>query len=399
MAWAEPVTLIQAETLLAHNRDLLVAQRAVDAARAGATIAGQAPNPTLTYSNANISPNLGIGKGSLLDKRFDQSLALSQLIERGSKRSLRSGGAEALLRAANADLADVRRQQRLMLHQDFYDLMAAQEKVKLLAETTAIYDRLLEVASLRLRAGDIAAVETSRLKVEVLRARNDERAARTELAQARQSLAYLIGESARADQLVADAPWPDVAAPDTVAAAVDRRPDLRAARERVEAARQARQLAKSQTTRDVTVGAQLGRSLGYSSYMPAVSYGFSLSVPLFARYAYEGEIAQAETAYTVAVEAGETVKIQAQQEVARAHADLAAATERRRRTENEALPEARRVADAAEFAYRKGALSLSDLLDARRTLRAVELDAVTTRADHAKALAAWQAATEWELEQ
>ena len=31
-----------------------------------------------------------------------------------------------------------------------------------------------------------------------------------------------------------------------------------------------------------------------------------------------------------------------------------------------------------------------DLLDARRTLRAILLDAATAQADHAKALAAWQ---------
>ena len=35
-------------------------------------------------------------------------------------------------------------------------------------------------------------------------------------------------------------------------------------------------------------------------------------------------------------------------------------------------------------------MSLIDLLDARRTLRQVQLEAATARADHAKALAAWR---------
>jgi cobalt-zinc-cadmium efflux system outer membrane protein len=390
------LSLGQAEALLARNRDILAAQRAVESARAGATVAGQAPNPTLTYSNANISTALGIGKGSLFDKRFDQFLALSQLIERGAKREWRSGSAEALLRAATADLADVRRQQRLMLHQAYYDVLAGQEKRRLLADMAAIYDRLLDTSVLRLKAGDVAAVDTGRLRVEALRARNDERAAQAELAQARQTLAYMIGETARADELVADAAWPDTGEADAAATAVERRPDVRAARERVEAARQGRELARSLATRDVTVGAQLGRTLGYSSYMPGVNYGVTVSVPLFLRYTYEGEIAQAETAYTAAIEAGETVTIQAKQEVARARTDLAAARERWQRTRGESLPEAHRVAEAAEFAYRKGAMSLTDLLDARRTLRSLELEAVATRADHAKARAAWLAATEWE---
>ena len=53
------------------------------------------------------------------------------------------------------------------------------------------------------------------------------------------------------------------------------------------------------------------------------------------------------------------------------------------------LADAERVARAAELAYSKGGMSLIDLLDARRTLRQVQLEAATARADHAKALAAW----------
>ena len=83
-------------------------------------------------------------------------------------------------------------------------------------------------------------------------------------------------------------------------------------------------------------------------------------------------------------------------EVVRAAADLAAAVEKLQRVESDTLPQAREVGAASEFAYKKGALNLTDLLDARRTLRCVELEAVAARADHAKALAAWQAATQWE---
>ena len=389
--------LAEAERLLAANRDILAAQRALEAAQAGVTIAGQAPNPTVSYSNANISPMLGVGGGRLADKRFDQFLGVSQLIERGDKRELRRGGAEAALTAAGADLADTRRQQRLMLHQAFYDLKAAQDKAGLMTETAELYSRSQAAADLRLKAGDIAAVDASRQRVELLRARNDERAAQADLVRARQSLAYLIGATARASDLVAESTWPARMAAADGDMALERRADVRAAQARVEVARQGRELARSLATRDVTVGAQIGRTLGYSSYMPGVNYGVSVSVPLFVRYAYQGEIAQAETAYTAALEAAETTTIQARQEIDRTRADLAAAADRWRRAEEESLPEARRVAEAAEFAYRKGALSLTDLLDARRTLRALELEALATRADYAKAHAAWLAATEWEI--
>lgn len=395
---AEPLRLdlAEAERLLAANREVMAAQRAVEAAQAGVTIAGQAPNPTVSYNASNVSTMLGVGNGSLTDKRFDQALGIEQLIERGGKRELRKGSAEALLSAAGADLADMRRQQRLMLHQTFHDLKAAQDRARLMAETAELYAKSQAAADLRLKAGDIAAVDASRQRVELLRARNDERAAQADVARARQSLAYLIGQTARAEDLVAEGAWPQRLSPVAGDAAVERRPDVRAARARIEAANKARDLARSQATRDVTVGAQIARTLGYSSYMPGVNYGLSVSVPLFVRYGYQGEIAQAETAYTAAMEAAETTVIQARQEVERARADLAAAEERWRRAEDESLPEARRVAEAAEFAYKKGASSLTDLLDARRTLRALELEALATRADYAKAHAAWLAATEWE---
>ena len=59
------------------------------------------------------------------------------------------------------------------------------------------------------------------------------------------------------------------------------------------------------------------------------------------------------------------------------------------------LADAERVAAAAELAYNKGAMGLMDLLDARRTLRQLRIEALTARADYAKALSDWQLAAEY----
>jgi cobalt-zinc-cadmium efflux system outer membrane protein len=69
---------------------------------------------------------------------------------------------------------------------------------------------------------------------------------------------------------------------------------------------------------------------------------------------------------------------------------LGAAADRLRRYEASLLAEAQKAADYAEYAYRNGAIGVIDLLDARRTLRAVTLDAAAARADYAKALARWR---------
>ncbi|OYV01897.1 MAG: transporter, partial [Burkholderiales bacterium PBB5] len=56
------------------------------------------------------------------------------------------------------------------------------------------------------------------------------------------------------------------------------------------------------------------------------------------------------------------------------------------------LPAAEQVAAGAELAYRRGASSALELLDARRSLRAVHLEQLTADADLAKALADRRAA-------
>ena len=53
------------------------------------------------------------------------------------------------------------------------------------------------------------------------------------------------------------------------------------------------------------------------------------------------------------------------------------------------MPRARKVAEMAELAYNKGAMSLTELIDARRTLRSILIEDLVARTDHAKAAQAW----------
>lgn len=383
--------LAQAEArLLNRNHDILAAQRGYESATASIAIAGQAPNPTLSYSAVSIDTRNGVGSGALKDKRIDQTVAIQQQFERGDRRQLRTDNAESLSRAARADLADVRRQQRLALHQAWFDALAANERLRLLNETAALYKRALEAADIRVKVGDLARVDASRLRIEALRAQSDARTARADADKARRAVADLLAEDNPA-AIEIEPGWPEALTPKTITA-FDHRPAVQAAAARVDAAAHNRNLARSLTTRDVTIGGSVERKAPEIG----VTYGVSVSIPLFVRYGYEGEQAKAEVEYTAALEARERALHQAASDAHRTAVDLSAALERMQRIDNEALKEAREVATASEFAYSKGALSLTDLLDARRTLRAVEQEAVASRADYAKARAAWLAATEWE---
>ncbi len=378
--------------LLQKNRELQAARRAVEAAAASTLSAGQRPNPNLSLSTVSISPNRGIGAGTLRDKAVDSTIRLDQLIERGNKRELRVSTAQKLEAASGEDLADTLRQQRLALRGSYYDLLLAQDRVAISAGTAALYQHSLQAADLRLKAGDIASSDVARIRVDALRAQNDALAAEAERRRAQLALAYMIGTEHGAELLRATDAWPAVeaAAALNLDELIERRPDVRAARSRIEAADAARELARSLRTRDVSVGVQFEHfpdNFGNTSN----SYGVALSVPLFTRYYYEGEIAQAESAYNSAADNLERTRAVARAEIARALSDLTAAGERLTRYREGMLAEAKKSADSAEFAYKNGAIGVMDLLDARRTLRAIQLDAAAAQADYAKALAAWQA--------
>ena len=391
------LTLQAAEArMFAGNRDIALARRVVEQARADTTIAGQKPNPQLGVAIQNINRNRGVGAGTLRDKTVDTIVGISQTIERGGKAELRVAAAQSMVAAAQSDLGDIARTQLLALRSAYHDLQAAQERRTGAEETARLFARSVQAAELRLKAGDLAAADVARIRVDAARAGNDVTAAAADEARARLALAVLMGAEAEPG-LRATSPWPATGESGAVAQdALERRPDVRAAAARVEATDRARELAQSLRTRDVTVSAQFehypvseANSAGSGN-----SFGVGFAVPLFLRHSYEGETARAQADWYAARDAYDRVVALAKAEVARARGDVAAARERRVRIESELLPQAQKSAEAAEFAFRNGAIGVMDLLDARRTLRAIQIEASAARADHARALAALRAGVE-----
>ncbi len=391
VATPRPLTLTEAVALFnSRNPDLVAARHTVESARAATLVASQKPNPTLSFNSTNISTPSWSSAGRYWDKHLDNVVRLDQPFERGHKRELRQDAANAALAASQDDLIDTRRQLLTALYAGYYDLLLAQEKDRINRESVDLYDKSLAALERRLKAGDISPADVTRLRVEALKSRNDVRQTEADLEKARLTLAYLIGAETdpQSRSIVATDSWPAFVSPDAMAPTdeiIAARADVRAARERVGMTDKNRRLALALRKRDVTVGVQ------YEHYPPdsGNTYGIGVSIPLFTGYAYEGEIRGAENDYLAALDNLEKIKAQAITEIAKARADLESASDRLKRYDDELLPQAWKAKDAAEFAYEHGALGVLDLIDARRTLHAVTLDAATARNDYAKALAAW----------
>ena len=379
--------------MLERNRELQLARLAVSGAEADVTIAGAAPNPVLSLGASRIGP--GASDSGPLARRVESSVGVSQLFERGNKRELRREVAQHTAAAVRIEQHDVARQQRIALAQAYYDLMLAQERRRVAAETAATFDRTLDAAQRRVQAGDLSRADLARITVDALRFRNEAQAIVLEQQKAQIALAYLIGLEREASLINATDAWPSlqpVSAAGEIDRLIDRRPDVQAAQERLRAAERNRDLAQSLRTRDVTAGVQYDRTPADSASRNSV--GFSVSVPLFTRYYYDGEIRRAEADYDAAQGAVQRARATAMSEIGAAAATLDNAGQRVRRFQEGLLASAEQSAAGAEFAYTRGAIGVMDLLDSRRLLHATRLEAAAALADYARAWGTFRAATE-----
>ena len=378
-----------------RNPDVMAALRNLDAARADVLTANRAPAPTLSAGVSSIDLQNGVGAGSLwTQKRLDKSLGLDWTWERGNKRALRTEQAERLAQAAQADGQEALVLQQIGAQAAFYDLLAAHQRLQTVQALADSAGELAQTAERRLKAGDLSAQDTARTQIEAARARADLQSARLEIQQAAQWLSTWTGLPVPANGWQAQGDWPSnnantVPAGQAVDALVELRSDVIAARARVAAAQSALQSAQALRSVDPTLGTTFDH-FPSASGNTARLLAFRISVPLTLGHRFDGEIGRAVAQEAQSRDLLQKTLLQARAELSTQLQAWQASAERLKIYEDSILPQASRVAAQAETAYSKGGLTLTDLLDARRTLRATQLDALTVRSEHAKTLGAWQ---------
>jgi len=378
------------------NRDIIAARRGEEASQADIQIASQRPNPVLSLGVANINPHAGVGSGNLRSKTVDSTFRVDQLIETANKGGLRLDAAQKASVAAGEALQAVVAQQTGAVEQAFYDAAVSQERVQVLTETLALYNRTQQANETRLKAGDVSRADVTKLQLDGLRAQNDMRQAMADHARDKAQLAQSMGvPGTLADnRLVPDWPPLDESTPPVDPEILQRRPDVTAAEARLASAASARDLARAGRVPDVTVGAQYEHwpTSPDNQQGTGSSYGVFVSIPLYVRHSNGGEARRAEVDYYAALDDRNRVVLEAQNEIERLRNQLEASRLSLRQMRDSVVPAAESVAGSAEFAYSKGATGVLDLLDARRALRQTRLDAVNAQGDYAKALSAYRAA-------
>ena len=185
------ISIQKAETLwLEKNHDLEHARNQIDMAKADTLSASQRPNPQLSYNLSSV----GSGRDHRYLNGSDHVVRIEQTFERGNKRELRMESADLNLKATQQYYANFKRQSRTFLYQLYYQLVLAQEKLRITKDNAELFKKTIEAAQLKLDVGEISQAELSRVDLDKLRADNDVMQAQNNLKQAQVDLAFYIGE-------------------------------------------------------------------------------------------------------------------------------------------------------------------------------------------------------------
>ena len=388
------LSLSQALQAARSNLDVSLARRALAAAQGDVLAADHSPALTVIAKAASIDLQNGIGGGNLFSqKRIDKSIGVDWTVERGNKRELRTLAAQRLASAARADIDDSVVIQQLATSNAYFDLLAAQERIEQVNAIARSAAQLATTAARRVQAGDLAAQDQARLEIEAQRANTDLLSAQIDRQRAALGLAQLTGFNG-SGMLVAQADWPAYLAPNAMPsdgvsyAAIEARADVRAAQQRLEAARAAVDVASAQKKADITLGTTYDHFPGTSTKLIELR----LQMPLYGLlggYNFQGEIARAQAQLDQSQDLLDKTRRAAAADFQRLQQDQRGAAARALSYETTILPRARKVAEMAELAYSRGAMSLTELIDARRTLRSILIEDLAARTDYAKATQAW----------
>jgi outer membrane protein, heavy metal efflux system len=240
-------------------------------------------------------------------------------------------------------------------------------------ENLKYYDHVLDLNRERYRAGGIAEIDLERLEVQRVQYESDLQTAEVNLLTAKVQLLALLNDRTPAEQFDVTGPFDfstQIPARDVVRqAALDSRPDLRAALQSVIKAKTDHRLAIANGSTDPTFGFDVGRNPPIDQYI-----GFSVSIPLRVFDRNQGEKLRTQLDIDRNERITEAAKAQVPSDVDSAHATVSSTVILLQPYKDRYLNQATRIRDAIEFSYAHGAASLLDFLNAQADYRSVQVN-------------------------
>jgi len=341
------------------NPGLSSAAREQEASDAAVLQAGAWPNPVLEAQVEDLR------RGNRTT-----TLLLSQPVELGGKRAARVAAAERARDQAASALLARRSELRASTITLFFDVLAAQERLRLMQDSLGLAQAATRAAANRVAAGKVPPLEETRSRVAEAGIRVELQQAEGALRSARRQLAALWGNpdprftqaEGAVDRL------PPLAAAQDVERRLAAAPVLRQARLEVERRQALSQLEQARRVPDITVSLGAKRvpaDEGMGSGRNQVVVGVSVPLPIFDTN--RGNVAEALSREEKARDDLAAAELQLSADVAQATERLRSARAAAETLQRDALPGAEAAYKAAAKGFELGKFSFLEALDAQRT--------------------------------
>jgi cobalt-zinc-cadmium efflux system outer membrane protein len=367
------ISLDQAIDLaLAHNHSLKANRTLILQNQAQEITANLRPNPTLGVDTQFIpffSPQ--DFSGTNLDQTQQFDIGIGYLFERGHKRQHRLQAARDQTAVTRAQVTDAERTLAFNVGQQFVSVLLAESTLQFALEDLKGFQQTVDISQLQFKAGYIGEGDYLKIKLQLLQFQTDVSSARLAKVQALTGLRGMLGYDTVPPNfdVIGDLAYQPLQAKveDLQARALRERPDFRAAELGITAAQSQYLLAKANAKVDVNGTYDFTHVSGENT----ASIFANFELPIFNRN--QGEIARTNYALTQAKEqelsASETVL----SDVANAYEAVRSNEEVVQLYTSGYLKQAQDSRDISEYAYKRGAASLLDFLDAERSYRSTQL--------------------------
>jgi cobalt-zinc-cadmium efflux system outer membrane protein len=367
------VSLEQAIDLaLAHNHAIKANRTMIQQNQALEITANLRPNPTLGIDSQFIpffSPQDFSGDNVDVTQQFD--IGVGYLFERGHKRQRRLQAARDQTAVTRAQVADAERMLAFNVGQQFVSVLLAESTLQFAEQDLKGFQQTVDISEAQFKSGYISEGDYLKIKLQLLQFQTDVSSARLARAQALVGLRELLGyDAAPADfDVIGDLAYQplDASVEDLQARALRDRPDFRAAELGITAAQSQILLAKANAKVDVNGTYDFTHVSGENTASIFVNF----DLPIFSRN--QGEIARTKYALTQAQEQELAASDTVMSDVSNAYEAVKSNDEIVRLYTSGYLKQAQDSRDISEYAYKRGAASLLDFLDAERSYRATQL--------------------------
>ena len=350
---------------LKQNLDLLIAHYGIESAKGLEVTARLFPNPILSV-DTSTSTTRSINRTGSLTARVDQ------LFELAGKRAYRQESARYATQSAEAAFSDAVRTLGFSVREAFYKVLQTQRKLDLARESSALFNEVVNINTIRFKKGVIAEADLIKLRVQAVDFQNQVVIATQNLFAAQNTLKALIGIRPNVDLLLkGELEYKDATLllEALKADALVTRPDL-TVKERTLAQRGAEvKLARALRVPDVTIGLDKNIQGPEGPNSPnQIGGGVSVPLPLFNRN--QGGIVQAEAGVKAAEADRNKTRLQVEIDVETAYRNFTQTQMLVQAYRAGALEDARASREIAKKAYERGGTSILDVLDAFRTFNA-----------------------------